>query len=60
MMLVHLGWTEAAACVEQALERSFAAGYATADLARFMPEGKALGTHEFAEHLVSEIMKAEA
>ncbi len=60
MMLVHLGWTEAAACVEQALERSFADGYATADLARFMPEGKALGTHEFAEHLVSEIMKAEA
>lgn len=60
MMLVHLGWTEAAACVEQALERSFAAGYATADLARFMPEGKALGTREFAEHLVSEIMKAEA
>lgn len=60
MMLVHLGWTEAAACVEQALERSFAAGYATADLARFMPEGKALGTHEFAEHLVLEIMKAEA
>lgn len=60
MMLVHLGWTEAAACVEQALERSFAAGYATADLARFMPEGKALGTHEFAEYLVSEIMKAEA
>ncbi len=60
MMLVHLGWTEAAACVEQALERSFAAGYATADLARFMLEGKALGTHEFAEHLVSEIVKAEA
>ena len=60
MMLVYLGWTEAASCVEQALERSFAAGYATADLARFMPEGKALGTHEFAEHLVSEIMKVEA
>lgn len=59
MMLVHLGWTEAAACVEQALERSFAAGYATADLARFMPEGKALGTREFSEHVVSEIMNAE-
>lgn len=59
MMLVHLGWTEAAACVEQALERSFAAGYATADLARFIPEGKALGTREFSEHIVSEIMNAE-
>lgn len=56
MMLVHMGWTEAATRVEQALERSFAAGYATADLARFMPEGRALGTREFAEHVVSEIM----
>ena len=56
MMLVHMGWTEAASCVEHALERSFAAGYATADLARFMPEGNALGTREFAEHVVSEIM----
>ena len=56
MMLVHMGWTEAASCVEHALERSFAAGYATADLAPFMPEGNALGTREFAEHVVSEIM----
>lgn len=58
MMLVHMGWTEAAGCVEHALERSFAAGYATADLARFMPEGNALGTREFAEHVVSEIMNS--
>lgn len=58
MMLVHMGWTEAASCVEHALERSFAAGYATADLARFMPEGNALGTREFAEHVVSEIMNS--
>lgn len=58
MMLVHIGWTEAASCVEHALERSFAAGYATADLARFMPEGNALGTREFAEHVVSEIMNS--
>lgn len=60
MMLVHLGWIEAAACVEQALERSFAAGFATADLARFMPEGKPLGTREFVEHIVSEIMNGKA
>lgn len=58
MMLVHMGWTEAASCVEHALERSFAAGYATADLARFMPEGNALGTREFAVHVVSEIMNS--
>ncbi|MBQ8226332.1 MAG: NADP-dependent isocitrate dehydrogenase [Bacteroidaceae bacterium] len=58
MMLVHMGWTEAASCVEHALERSFAAGYATADLAPFMPEGNALGTREFAEHVVSEIMNS--
>lgn len=60
MMLVHMGWIEAAACVEQALERSFAAGFATADLARFMSEGKPLGTREFAEHIVSEIMNGKA
>lgn len=58
MMLVHMGWTEAASCVEHALERSFAAGYATADLARFIPEGNALGTREFAVHVVSEIMNS--
>ena len=57
MMLEYLGWGEAARLVEDALEASFAEGYATADLARLMPDGKALGTEEFAGHIVSLIEK---
>ena len=53
MMLEHLGWTEAGDLITVALERSFSAGYATADLARLMPEGKALGTVAFTDHILS-------
>lgn len=52
MMLEHLGWNEAASLVYAALERSFAEGCATADLARLMPNGKPLGTKEFTAHIV--------
>lgn len=51
MMLQYLGWEEAANKITQALESSFAEGKATADLARFMENGEALGTKEFAEQL---------
>ncbi len=57
MMLEHIGWKEAGALVEAALEESFAEGYATTDLARLMPDGKALGTAAFAEHIVGLIKK---
>lgn len=53
MMLEYLGWNEAGKLITDALEKSFAEGYATADLARFMPEGKALGTKEFGDKLVA-------
>ena len=53
MMLEHLGWDEAGQLITAALERSFSAGYATADLARLMPEGKALGTRAFTDHILS-------
>ena len=53
MMLEHLGWNEAGALVTAALERSFSAGFATADLARLMPEGKALGTRAFTDKILS-------
>lgn len=49
MMLEHLGWTEAAARITRALEHLFSQGYATPDLARFMANGHALGTREFAQ-----------
>jgi isocitrate dehydrogenase len=52
MMLEHLGWDEAGKLITAALERSFSAGYATADLARLMPDGKALGTAAFTDHIL--------
>lgn len=52
MMLEHLGWDAAGTLITAALERSFSAGYATADLARLMPEGKALGTAAFTNHIL--------
>ncbi|MDO5321858.1 MAG: NADP-dependent isocitrate dehydrogenase [Bacteroidia bacterium] len=53
MMLEHLGWNEAADLIYAALEKSFSEGFATADLARFMPNGKSLSTTEFTKHLIS-------
>ncbi len=55
MMLEYLGWNEAAALIESALEGAFKDGKATADLARFMQNGTALGTQEFTQELVNRI-----
>ena len=52
MMLEHLGWQDAADVICNALEKSFADGYATVDLARMMDNGKALGTTEFTNHII--------
>lgn len=49
MMLDYMGWNEAGKLIENALETLFQQGMATADLARFMPDGKSLGTKEFGE-----------
>ena len=59
MMLEHIGWNEAGALVERALEESFSEGYATADLARLMENGKALGTREFTENIVKRIYESK-
>ena len=56
MMLEYIGWQEAADIITSALETSFAEGYATADLARLMPNGKSLSTSEFTRHLVEIIL----
>ncbi len=53
MMLRYMGWGEAADAIEGALERCFASGQATADLARFMPSGTPLTTSAFTERLVA-------
>lgn len=55
MLLEHLQWNEAAQLITQALESLFENGYATNDLARFMENGKPLGTKEFANALTQEI-----
>jgi isocitrate dehydrogenase len=57
MMLEYMGWNEAAKHIEAAMERLFAEGCATADLARFMPNGKPVGTKEFANQLKEELTK---
>lgn len=53
MMLDYIGWGEAASLITSAMEELFSEGYATSDLARFMDNGKPLGTKEFAEKLAN-------
>jgi isocitrate dehydrogenase len=55
MMLEYMGWHEAGALITTSLEKLFAEGYATADLARFMNQGKALTTAEFAQKVTETI-----
>jgi isocitrate dehydrogenase len=52
MMLEYLGWTEAAARITAAMENVFMEGSATSDLARFMPNGKALTTSRFGDAII--------
>ena len=47
MMLEYIGWNAPASLITAALETAFAHGEATIDLARFMTNGKPLGTTEF-------------
>ena len=55
MMLDYMGWNEAAQLITDALERLFTQGVATADLARFMPDGKVLGTKAFGDKLAESL-----
>lgn len=52
MMLEYLGWKAAGDLIVSALGQSFEAGFATNDLARFMPDGHSLGTKEFGDKLI--------
>lgn len=58
MMLDYIGWHEAATLITTAMESLFAQSVATADLARFMEDGTALGTRAFGDRLVDEIAHA--
>lgn len=55
MMLDYIGWSEAGAIITSAMERLFGKGVATADLARFMANGKSVGTREFGDRLIEEL-----
>lgn len=52
MMLDYLGWAEAGQLIVNAMEQLFQKGLATVDLARMMPNGKALGTKAFGDSVV--------
>ncbi len=52
MMLEYIGWNEAAQKITDAMKQTLQQAKATVDLARFMPDGKTLGTKEFAEELI--------
>jgi isocitrate dehydrogenase len=57
MMLEYIGWAEAANLITSAMEQAFVAGEATGDLARFMPNGKSLGTAQFGDTIIKLIDK---
>ena len=49
MMLDYMGWGEAGELITRSLENLFCKGVATADLARFMKNGRSVGTREFGQ-----------
>jgi isocitrate dehydrogenase len=55
MMLDYIGWQKAGSLITKAMERLFQRGVATNDLARFMANGRPMGTQEFGEKLVSNL-----
>jgi isocitrate dehydrogenase len=52
MLLEHLGWSEAADLIHQALPRTLAAGVATYDLARLLPGTREISCSAFGGKLV--------
>ncbi|MBQ7472035.1 MAG: NADP-dependent isocitrate dehydrogenase [Prevotella sp.] len=56
MMLDYMGWGEAGELITNAMESLFTRGLATNDLARFMDNGQPVGTREFGEQLIKELM----
>jgi isocitrate dehydrogenase len=53
MRLEYIGWNEAANLITSAMEQAFVNGEATNDLARFMPNGKPLGTIQFGDTVMN-------
>jgi isocitrate dehydrogenase len=55
MMLDYMGWNDAGKLITASLERLFAAGYGTADLARFMENGKPQTTSQFSQKVIENL-----
>jgi isocitrate dehydrogenase len=55
MMLQHMGWTEAASAIEQAIQKSISHGLVTYDLARQMPDSQELKCSEFAQAVIERL-----
>jgi isocitrate dehydrogenase len=55
MMLKHLGWHEAAASIEQGLERTISQKKVTYDLARQMSDATELKTSQFADAIIANL-----
>lgn len=55
MMLDYMGWKEAGELITKTMETLFTEGYATNDLARFMNNGKPMGSKEFGDKLIAEL-----
>lgn len=55
MLLDYIGWKEAGKLITDSMEICFSNGWATEDLARFMADGKALGTSSFRDILIQQI-----
>ena len=55
MMFIHIGWTEAAQLIEQALQKTILDKTVTYDLARLMEDARILSTSEFASAIVNNL-----
>lgn len=55
MMFDYLGWHEVGELITKAMESLFQKGKATADLARFMQNGKSLSTTEFTQAVIDNL-----
>ena len=53
MLFEYVSWTEVSNKIKQALVESFENGNATYDLARFMDNGNALSTSDFAKNIIN-------
>jgi isocitrate dehydrogenase len=55
MMLRHMGWTEAADIVIEAMQKAIATKHVTNDFARLMTDATEVGTKEFGDIMIAQM-----